>query len=218
MAVIRLLPPHDLAPDALCILLHGVGADAASMQPLGMLLQSACPTMAVVIPDAPERSDISSFGWQWFSVRGVTDQNRASRIDNALTPLKAFIASEQARYALAPARTAVGGFSQGAMMALALADHDLAPSAIAAIAGRIARPVAAATGSSPTILLSHGALDPVVPFPCMEEAEHAFLSAGYPVKAIAITDLGHSISPAQAMALSAHFAAAFATTSLEAVA
>lgn len=129
MTPIRLLPAHEAAPRSLIICLHGVGADAASMHPLGQRLHSANPTSAVIIPNAPTHSDLGS-GYQWFSVRGITDSNRAERITAALPWLDCYIADECQRYGVEEDRAAVCGFSQGAMMALALVGRPCSPSAV----------------------------------------------------------------------------------------
>jgi predicted esterase len=57
--------------------------------------------------------------------------------------LTAIIDQEAARYGMTSDQIAVCGFSQGAVMALAVADTPSAPAEIASIAGRIARPVRA---------------------------------------------------------------------------
>ncbi len=137
MTPLRLLPAHRAVPNSLIIVLHGVGADAASMRPLGERLHAANPTSAVIIPDAPTPSNLGG-GYQWFSVRGVTDINRSDRIASALLWLDRFIAEERQRYGIKQDCVAISGFSQGAMMALALVGRPNPPSAVAAIAGRIA--------------------------------------------------------------------------------
>jgi phospholipase/carboxylesterase len=80
MTIIRLLPLHGMAPQILIIVLHGVGADAGSMRPLAQHLHCENPNAAIVIPDAPIPFDLGDGGYQWFSIKGVTDYNRQVRI------------------------------------------------------------------------------------------------------------------------------------------
>lgn len=218
MTVIRLLPFDGATPQTLIVCLHGVGSGAMSLRPLGQMLRIANPTSVVIIPDAPHPSDLGGAGRQWFSVRGITNTNRADRIDAALPWLDAFIITERHQLLLAAKQVAVCGFSQGAMMALALASRDNAPRAIASIAGRIAAPIPARTNTSTRIFLSHGDLDPVVPFACMGEAERSFRSAGYRVTQAPMRGLSHVIAPSQADAACTFFAKCLADATLESTA
>jgi phospholipase/carboxylesterase len=205
MTIIRLLPLHGMAPQILIIVLHGVGADAASMLPLAQHLQRDNPSAAIVIPDAPIPFDLGGGGYQWFSIKGVTDYNRQVRITEARPYVDMFIEQELERYQLSHQDLGICGFSQGAMMALAMVDGMNTPAATASIAGRIARAISA-TNRQPHVMLTHGTADPIVPFACMKEAEQALSSAAYTVQTLPIAGLGHQISDAQAGRAGAFFA------------
>ncbi len=215
MTIIRLLPPHGIAPQALILVLHGVGTDAASMQPLARHLQRDNPNAAIVIPDAPSPFDLGRSGYQWFSINGVTDDNRQARIAEARPNVETMIAQELARYQLSHQELGICGFSQGAMMALAMADSPNAPAATVSIAGRIARPVTPAAGRTSRVMLTHGTADPIVPFACMEEAERAFVAAGNPVQTSPVPGHGHHISEAQAHNVGAFFARTLPSARIE---
>ena len=215
MTVLRLRPPSAMTPHSLIVCLHGVGADAASLHPFGEMIQSANPTSAVVIPDAPHRFDLGGPGCQWFSVHGVTNANRAERIAATLPWLDAFIQAECRRWSLTSHDVGVCGFSQGAMMALALAGRNHPLRAIASIAGRVAAPAIMKSDSSPEIFLSHGESDPVVPFACLSEAYRAFELGGWAVTQLPVSGLGHTIAPTQAEAIGKFLARCFAAKSLE---
>ncbi len=205
MTTLRLLPPDGSAPMALIIVLHGVGADAASIQPLARVLHEANPTAAVVTPNAPLPFDAGGRGYQWFSIRGVNDHNRQTRIADALPGLEAIIEQELANHRLTRKDLGVCGFSQGAMMALALADSANSPAAIASIAGRIARSVIPASSPLPQLLMTHGDSDPVVPFECLSHALKEFVEHGYMIEARPIAGFGHQIAQAQADAVGTFF-------------
>ncbi len=201
MTAIRLSPLSGLRPQALVILLHGVGANAESMRAVAQSLQHQLPDVAFSIPTAPERSDLGGTGFQWFSIRGVSHFNRGDRLNAGLPPIEKLIAEELAYYALTHDQLALCGFSQGAMMALALADRPRPPAAIVSIAGRIARPVAAATSLSPAVLLMHGDADTVVPFVCLAEAADTFAAAGFVTDILHVPGLGHQIAHEQLSAI-----------------
>jgi phospholipase/carboxylesterase len=64
MAVIRLSPASGGKPNALLVLLHGVGSDAASMEPLGQIVRETLRDAAVIIPDASFSFDLADHGHQ----------------------------------------------------------------------------------------------------------------------------------------------------------
>ena len=64
----------------LVIFLHGVGSQGASFAPLLAQWAVDLPTIALAAPDAPFAFDLAPDGRQWFSIKGVTEANRAERI------------------------------------------------------------------------------------------------------------------------------------------
>jgi phospholipase/carboxylesterase len=211
MAVIRFPPASRAKPNSLLVLLHGVGSDVASLEPLGQVVREALRDSAVIIPDAPLPFDLSDHGHQWFSINGVTDLNRHSRIEAALPWIEDFIKREAQNHGLPFSRIGVCGFSQGAMMALALADCREPPVAIVSIAGRIARYPLPSTNAAPQLLLTHGTADQTVPFACLGEASSAFVIAGYSVLTLPIAGHGHHITSQQAKAVAQFFSDVFET-------
>lgn len=67
----------------LVLLYHGVGSSAASLVPLGEAIAQACPDAMVASVDGPRPSTLGS-GREWFSVVGITEQNRPERIAEAM--------------------------------------------------------------------------------------------------------------------------------------
>ena len=187
------------APNALILVLHGLGADAADLQPLADHFAASLPSARVISLDAPHRFDgagagAPGFGRQWFSIAGVTDANRDGRIVAALPALEAMISAELADAGLTRDRLALVGFSQGAMMALAAAVSADPPAFVAAIAGRLSVPIAPSQSRAPCVLLAHGDVDPVVPVRGSREAESALKAAGIAVTSFVEAGIGHWIS------------------------
>jgi predicted esterase len=135
----------------LVILLHGVGSSAHAMKPAADEISLGLGHAAVVTLNGIDPFDLRGSGFQWFSVAGVTDANRARRVAEALPRVEAMIESECARANVSRERTAVVGFSQGAIMALHLAASlQRPPTAIVSWAGRIAPPQQVLGRLSPT--------------------------------------------------------------------
>jgi phospholipase/carboxylesterase len=114
----RRLEPVPEAPRALLVLLHGVGGDESQLASLG----GRAPAGTVVTLPRGHRS-ISGGKWGWYRV-GLGDdgpQIVEEEMHEARARLGDFIGQLQAHHDVPPARTWVGGFSQGGILAAALA-------------------------------------------------------------------------------------------------
>ena len=69
-----LIVQRPALPSQLVLLLHGVGSSARDLAPLGEALAPHLPSATIVSLQAPEAVGP---GWQWFSVHGVTEADRA---------------------------------------------------------------------------------------------------------------------------------------------
>ncbi len=158
---------HDLiiqrpaTPRQLVLLFHGVGSSARDLAPLGEALAPHLPDAVIASVQAPEPLGP---GWQWFSIQGVTETNRPARVAAAMPGFVQAVRQWQETCAVAPARTTLIGFSQGAIMALESTQLEGPPSAarVVALSGRFARPPRIAHASVRTHLM-HGDVDPVMP-------------------------------------------------------
>ena len=190
------------AADRLVIVFHGVGSSAANMAPFAKYLAAEFPTAFVVSVNSPHRSEHGQ-GWQWFSVLGVTETNRRERVDAAMPRFRAEVAHWQQAAGVDASKTALVGFSQGAIMSLesAVANPD-APGRIAAqvvsMAGRFVAPPAAITPGV-SIHLLHGQLDRVIP------VQHTVQSAAH-LAALGVT-VTSDLSPSAAHEIDAELAA-----------
>lgn len=180
----------------LILLFHGVGADAHALLPLGQRLAAAFPQAMVVSVTAPQPSDISAQGFQWFSVADITEENRVERVAAALPSFEACVAYWQAQAGLGAAATALIGFSQGAIMALESAIRpDPVAARVIAIGGRFAslphRPLHEGT----TIHLLHGKADAVMPYSHAVHAAHRLKDLGADFTADVLPFIGHEVHP-----------------------
>ena len=148
--------------EQLMILLHGWGASAETMSELALALRREFPQAALLAPQGFEAVDSGLAGRQWFSLAGTDQAAHAKALAGALPRLADWLRAAQAATGLSEAATALVGFSQGALMALELAQlHDGIAGRVLSFAGRYARlPTHALTQT--TLHFLHGADDEVI--------------------------------------------------------
>jgi phospholipase/carboxylesterase len=157
------LLPGTFPVKQLFILLHGVGATSSDLLPFAQQLSQAFPHAAFLLPDAPFPFDGGSAGRQWFSIRGITEQNRVSRVAEAMPALLALVRQAQNRFSVLQSDTALLGFSQGAIMALEFSiANDGVVGRVLAFSGRFASLPEKAPELT-TLHLFHGEDDQVIP-------------------------------------------------------
>jgi len=177
----------------LFLLFHGVGATPQGLVPLGTRLAVEYPDAAVVSVCGPDRSDLGS-GFQWFSVLGVTEQNRPARVAATLERFLQTVRGWQQRTGVAPDATTLIGFSQGAIMALASALAPQPPATrVVSLSGRFSElPRAAPQGVRMHFI--HGTADPVIPAALAQQAADRLQSLGAQVTLDLVPGLPHGIS------------------------
>jgi len=181
-------------PAQLVLLFHGVGSSADNLAPLGGAIAQARPDAFVVSVNAPHASTLGS-GREWFSVVGITEENRPERIAKAMPLFRNAVEHWQKASAIGPAGTVLVGFSQGAIMALesTQAVTELPPAQrVIAMAGRFAQPVRRAPGGLKFHLI-HGEQDAVVPTRSSVEAAQQLEDADADVTLDLLPGLGHGI-------------------------
>jgi phospholipase/carboxylesterase len=100
---------------------------------------------------------------QWYAVDDLTPEIWTQRVNDALPPLLVWVRQQQKRLGVGPAATALGGFSQGGILSLALAlQHDGLVGRVLSFGGCFtAQPLAAPRHT--TLHLFHGGADTVIP-------------------------------------------------------
>lgn len=196
---------HPAQPRQLVLLTHGVGSVAQSMLGVAAWFAARYPQAMIVSQASPCPCDLGN-GWQWFSVRGITEENRQARVDEAMPRFLDAITHWQQVAGVGAAQTTIAGFSQGAIMALESTRLPHAPaSTIVAIAGRYAtlpdtRPAAA-------IHLLHGSADGVMPVALAHATQERLLQLGAKVTLEVAPGVGHRPDAVLMQTLERHLAA-----------
>jgi len=184
----------------LMVLHHGVGGSAQSMVPVGQQLAAQFPDAFIVCVYAPNAFDTGAprqgraVGGQWFSVQGITEENRAARVAEAMPAFLQDLAHWQQTSGVAAAATALVGFSQGAIMSLeaAKAQNPIA-GRIVALSGRYATLPDHAPDKT-TLHFVHGKSDPVIHYGHCVTAAERLVRLGADVTADVIPYLAHEIN------------------------
>jgi phospholipase/carboxylesterase len=186
--------PASGPTELLFLLFHGVGTDAASMVPLAQRLVAEYPQAAVVCLNAPDACD-SGVGWQWLSARGLSDVNRAERVAATLPRFIATVRAVQQQFGMAWERTALAGFSQGAVLSLEAVQAEPALAGrVLAFSGRHATQPAHAPHDT-TVHFFHGLADRVIPpGPAIDSAER-LVALGGDVTADVLPGISHELHP-----------------------
>ena len=177
----------------LMLLFHGVGASAEDLVPLGHLLAGEFPAAFVVSVAAPSPSDLGA-GRQWFSVQGISEENRPERIEAAMPAFVATVSHWQKEAGVSLDAVALIGFSQGGIMALeSTRDRPAIAGRVVSIAGRFAK-LPQAPNADVTLHMFHGKLDPVIPYGFTVEAAQHLVRIGADITADVLPFVGHQLN------------------------
>ena len=194
---IELLPGSTQARQ-LFILLHGVGASPEDLVPLAKKLGHVFPDAAFLLPDGIFPFDGGGNGRQWFSIRGVTEENRVDRVAEVIGYLHKMVSHAQDRFNVLQPDTALVGFSQGAIMALEFAKaHDGKVGRVLAFSGRFAKLPDVAPELT-TLHLLHGENDPVIPVRHARAAYEKLMQLNGDATLDVASSVGHEIHAALA--------------------
>jgi phospholipase/carboxylesterase len=176
--------------EAAVVLVHGRGADERDLLPLADVLDPAA-RFHWYLPRGPLA--LPPGGAHWYEVPRVGHPDPATFAEG-FAALGAFVDAVPA------ARVAIGGFSQGAAMSLAvgLAGGRPRPAAVIALSGFLPELEGFElddTTPFPPIAIGHGSLDPVIPVEFARQARDRLEAAGAKVL-YRESRLGHAIDPA----------------------
>lgn len=175
----------------LLLLFHGVGDNAANMGQIGSWFAPVFPDALIVSIGGVE--PCGPQGRQWFSVQGVTEDNRQQRIDAIMPTFIETVRYWQKQSGVGAGATALIGFSQGAIMSLeSVKAQPGLVSRIVAFNGRFATLPKSATTAT-TIHLIHGGDDHVIELSHAVAAQDALTREGGDVTLDIVDELGHAI-------------------------
>ena len=192
----RLPPAAGGVARQLVVFLHGYGADGNDLIGLGREWARALPHAAFVSPHAPEPCGVAPTGRQWFNLTFRDPSELVRGVAHAAPALDAFLDAELKRLNLPARALGLVGFSQGAMLALAVGlKRAPAPAAIVSYSGALAAVEALPKdpGSAPAILLVHGDADEVIPVDALFLAREQLAQAGLGVEWHLAQGIGHGI-------------------------
>jgi len=190
---IRIVGPSDAATTV--VLLHGFGAPGDDL--LGLASELDAPGVRFVFPEAPlELGGLYGDSRAWWlldlarleeELRTGTPRDRRAEIPDGLPAARAqlgrLLDQLQARHGVTPDRLVLGGFSQGAMLALDVAlQRPTAPAGLVLMSGTLVAeadwaPRMASLANVP-VLMSHGRSDMLLPFSIAEILRDRLRAAG----------------------------------------
>ncbi len=179
------------------VLLHGYGSDGNDLIGLARVWQPVMPDALFVAPNGPSACDLNPAGYQWFPLDLNRDISRLTGSETARPIIKGFLDDVWRQTGFGPGETILGGFSQGAMMALDVGLRLEGPLAgIVAFSGGVMTPdnVDQIIKSKPPGCLIHGAEDDVVPVSMSVIGGEALRKQGLDVQVHISPGAGHTIA------------------------
>ncbi len=203
------------SPTYTVICMHGLGAGADDLYPLGKTLR--LPNVRFVFPQAPSIPITLNNGYEmpaWYNITNsdFSSTTRADHIgvDASCTAIKNLLANEQAQYGIKPENVFLMGFSQGGSIALELGLHTshrfagiIGLSALPAKSEKTFENLSPESQSTP-IFLAHGTQDQVVPFAVGSHIQQTLKNKHYNVE-WRTGPMGHTIWPEEMVALKQWF-------------
>jgi phospholipase/carboxylesterase len=194
--VTSVLREPESTPAGALVLTHGRGADPSDLEPLLDLLDPQRELLGI-FPQGPFL--LPPGGHHWYIVPRVgfpDEQTFLSSYESLAAHLQIVLAEHE----LSWKRTALGGFSQGAVMsyALALGARRPRPAAVLAFSGFIPSvegfDLALADRAGLPVSITHGTLDPVISLSFGRDARDRLTAAGLAVR-YREDPVGHTIAP-----------------------
>lgn len=177
--------------EQLILLFHGVGDNPVSMGTIGEYYAQAFPKALVISIGSPYQIP-SGQGLQWFSVDGVTEENRIERINEVMPQFIEIVRYWQRVADVNPEATALVGFSQGAIMALeAVKVTPNLAGRVVSFSGRFAALPEKSLGNT-VVHLIHGSEDTIIAIDNAHQAAESMQTYGSDFT-LDIEPIGHAI-------------------------
>jgi phospholipase/carboxylesterase len=193
--VYRFGPTPEHSAKHLFVFLHASGGDARSMIPAAFKFQARFPSAALVVPTGFASYERERGSQQWYSTRGLNDDNRLARVEAILPRIEALVRREQTNYRISGERTVLIGYAQGGTVALeAVKSVPGLAGAVVAYSARFAGLPKLGSRIGARIHLVHGGYDSVVSRVHAERAARVLAGLHVPVTLDVIEDLGHALT------------------------
>lgn len=180
----------------LMILFHGYGSDGQDLITLSQIFDSIIPQTIYLSPNAPSKTGFG--GYQWFPLSDLSNRELETGTIQIAPYVHDFIDQALKFYNIKPENLILGGFSQGAMIALHVGiERGVAPKAVLAYSGALTavNGIEKRIKSNPPIFLCHGANDDVVLPEYTEKANEILIKLGFNVQKTIIDGYPHTIPP-----------------------
>ncbi|MBJ9986398.1 dienelactone hydrolase family protein [Acinetobacter sp. S40] len=183
--------------EKLVIMFHGVGSNGRDLLPIAQYWQRQIEGLSIASPNAPFPFMQSHEVFQWFSLTGITEENRFERIEQAREYFDQTVQRilDEHDFKDKIDQVVFCGFSQGTIMSLdAVASGRWPIAGVIGFSGRLASPIEANANQSAKITLMHGEADEVIPVYESQDAFKALREAGFNVELEIYQGLGHSVN------------------------
>ncbi|WP_431225481.1 esterase [Serratia sp. L9] len=179
--------------EQLILLFHGVGDNPVAMGEIGSYFAKEFPQALVVSIGGPFAFGNGN-GRQWFSVQGITEDNRVQRIAEVMPKFVETVRYWQQQSGVGYAATALVGFSQGSIMSLeGLKAEPKLAGRVVAFSGRFAQLPETHFGES-VIHFIHGETDAVIALEHAQAAAERLQAIGGDVTIDVEEGVGHAIN------------------------
>jgi phospholipase/carboxylesterase len=190
-------PDHDLKPNSLVVLLHGIGADAFDLIPLAKHWSLTLKKTKFYSLHAPYPYKLAPSGRQWFDLEDRDQTRILNEIELVKPIIVSFLNKKLKDYNLKYKDLILVGFSQGTMVALNLT--LTIKEEVRGVLGYSGGIILTKSGkieinSKPNICLIHGKDDEVVPKKMMEATKIVLKDSDMDINTHLIENLGHSIN------------------------
>ena len=182
-AIVERIRPSRGEPEGALVLFHGRGADEHDLLPIIEVLDPD-QRLVGVTPRAP--LDLGTGGWHWYVVPRVGHPDEPTFL-GSVRLLDDWLAGLPERIGVSGVRIVLLGFSQGCVMAyaMALAAERTPPAALLAMVGFIPHvaqhPLDLVTDGRPPVTIVHGSIDPVIDVSFGRAARDELVAAGLDV-------------------------------------
>lgn len=193
----RRLPKSGKKPKQLVVFLHGYGSNGDNLIDIADYWEDQLPDAEFISPNAIEPSEISPLGYQWFGLTSFDPFNIRAGLEKAAPIVSNTLMNWLEERELKPQDLSLVGFSQGTILSLELMFHIPGIRSILGYSGAFYPPLGKVIpGSLPQVMLVHGDIDTVVPYPAFIDAQKKLSAFGISPTVKTCHGLGHGIDTA----------------------